>query len=139
MFRITKETDYGIMLMAYIAAGRQGHIHNAREVSERSGLPFPTVSKILRSLSGKQLLVSHRGAAGGYSLARPAELISVAEIIRALQGPIAMVQCGAEPGACGQEAGCPTRANWARVSQEVEVALDNIPITDMVAEWRPRH
>jgi FeS assembly SUF system regulator len=139
MLRITKQTDYGILLMAYIAAGPPGDIHTAREVAGRSGLPFPTVSKILRSLAGKKLLVSHRGAAGGYSLAKPAEQTSIAEIIRALQGPISMVQCGSEPGACEQEADCPTKANWNRVSLEVEHALDSVPITEMVAEWRPRN
>ena len=138
MLRITKETDYGILLMAYIAERPAGEIHTAREVSERSGLPFPTVSKILRSLAGKRILTSHRGATGGYSLGRPAEETSIAEIIRALQGPISMVQCGAEPGACEQEGGCPTRASWKRVSEEVERALESVPITDMVAEWQSR-
>jgi FeS assembly SUF system regulator len=137
MLRITKETDYGILLMAYIAAGPGGEIHTARQVAKRSGLPFPTVSKILRSLASKRILVSHRGAAGGYSLEKPAAETSIAEIIRALQGPISMVQCGAEPGVCEKEGGCPTRASWNRVSKEVERALESVPITEMVAEWRP--
>jgi FeS assembly SUF system regulator len=139
MLRITKETDYGILLMAYIAERPAGEIHTAREVSDRSGLPFPTVSKILRSLAGKNLLASHRGAAGGYSLEKPAAETSIAEIIRAIQGPISMVQCGAEPGVCGQEGNCPTKANWTRVSHEVERALESVPITDMVAECRSRN
>jgi len=139
MLRITKETDYGILLMACIAERPAGEIQTAREVSERSGLPFPTVSKILRSLAGKSILTSHRGAAGGYSLDKPAAETSIAEIIRAIQGPISMVQCGAEPGVCGQEKDCPTRANWTRVSNEVERALDSVRITDMVAKCLPRN
>jgi FeS assembly SUF system regulator len=138
MLRITKETDYGILLMAYIAERPVGEIHTAREVADRSGLPFPTVSKILRSLAGRNILASHRGASGGYSLKKAAKDMSIAEVIRALQGPISMVQCGAEPGQCEQEGSCPTRANWTRVSKEVERALDSVPITDMVAECRPQ-
>jgi FeS assembly SUF system regulator len=138
MLRITKETDYGILLMAYIAAGRGGEIHTARQVADRSGLPFPTVSKILRSLAAKRILVSHRGATGGYSLEKPAAETSIAEIVRALQGPISMVQCGAEPGVCEQESDCPTRVSWSRVSKEIERALESVPITEMAAEWRPR-
>ena len=72
MLRITKETDYGIMLVACIAERPTGEIRTAREVADQSGLPFPTVSKILRSLAGKNILTSHRGAAGGYSLEKPA-------------------------------------------------------------------
>jgi FeS assembly SUF system regulator len=136
MLRITKETDYGIMLMAFIAERPAGEVHTAREIADRSGLPFPTVSKILRSLAGKNILTSHRGATGGYSLERPAAETSIAEIIRALQGPISMVQCGAKPGVCEKEDGCPTRANWTRVSREVERALESVPITDMAVRQR---
>jgi DNA-binding IscR family transcriptional regulator len=55
----------------------------------------------------------------------------VAEVIRALEGPISMVQCGSDPGACDQEADCPTRVNWTRISQEVEQALERVPISEM--------
>lgn len=133
MLRITKEADYGIMLLAFMAERPIGSIHTARQVAEWSGVPLPMVSKILRSLARGSVLTSHRGVAGGYSLDRPADETSVAEVIRALEGPIAMVQCGAEPGACDQEALCPTRLNWVRISREVERALERIPISDMSA------
>jgi FeS assembly SUF system regulator len=132
MLRITKETDYGITLVAFVAGHSAGEILTARQASEWSGLPLPTVSKIMRSLAREKILISHRGVSGGYSLARPAAETSVAEIIRALQGPISFVQCGAEPGVCEQEKGCPTRANWTRISKTVEKALDSVSITDMV-------
>ena len=133
MLRITKEADYGIMLLAFMAERPIGSIHTARQVAEWSGVPLPMVSKILRSLARGSVLTSHRGVAGGYSLDRPADETSVAEVIRALEGPIAMVQCGADPGACDQEALCPTRLNWVRISREVESALERIPISDMSA------
>jgi DNA-binding IscR family transcriptional regulator len=57
----------------------------------------------------------------------------VAEVIRAIEGPISMVECGAEPGACDQEPDCPTRVNWARISREVEHALERMPISEMLA------
>lgn len=132
MLRITKETDYGIMLASYIAGQPRGEICTARQTAEWSGLPLPTVSKILRSLARSKILASHRGVSGGYSLERAPDEISIAEVIRALQGPISMVQCGSQPGACEQEQVCPTRVNWTRISREVERALDSVPISDMV-------
>jgi len=132
MLRITKEADYGIVLLAVLAENEPGEIVTAREVAERSGLPLPMVSKILRSLARSDVLTSHRGVTGGYSLDRSADDMTVAEIIRAIDGPISMVQCGVEPGACDQEAVCPTRINWARISREVERALESIPVSEML-------
>ncbi|HXV77198.1 MAG TPA: Rrf2 family transcriptional regulator, partial [Candidatus Polarisedimenticolaceae bacterium] len=120
MLRITKEADYGIMLLVAMAERPSGEVQTAREVAERCGLPFPMVSKIMRSLARGEILVSRRGVSGGYSLDRPADTLTVAEIIRAIEGPISMVQCGVEPGVCDQEPVCPTRLNWARISREVE-------------------
>jgi Rrf2 family protein len=91
------------------------------------------VSKILRSLARGKILDSHRGVSGGYSLNREPSETSVAAVIRALEGPISMVQCGSDPGACDQEAVCPTRLNWARISVEVENALERVPISAMIS------
>ena len=131
MLRITKESDYAIMLLASMADRPRGAIHTAREAAAQTGLPLPMVSKILRGLAREKVLVSHRGVSGGYSLERPAEETSVAAVIRAVEGPISIVQCGAEPGACDQEPVCPTRLNWVRISREVERTLERIPISAM--------
>lgn len=134
MLRITKEADYGIVLLAIMAEDEPGEIHTAREVAERSGLPLPMVSKIMRSLARGDVLTSHRGVTGGYSLDRSPGDTTVAEVIRAIDGPISMVQCGVEPGACEQEPVCPTRINWTRISREVERALESIPISEMLTD-----
>jgi len=132
MIRITKEADYAIMLLTHMAERALGEVHAAREISSWSGIPLPMVSKILRSLARGQLVRSHRGVSGGYSLRRSADEISVAEVIRAVEGPISMVQCGVEPGACEHEPLCPTRLNWARISRQVETALEQVPISEML-------
>jgi FeS assembly SUF system regulator len=138
MLRITKESDYAILLLSVLAVDPPGAIHRAREVADRAGLPLPMVGKILRSLARRGVLTSHRGVAGGYSLDRPATQTSVAEVIRAIEGPIGIVQCGIEPGMCGQEPVCPTRVNWARISREIERALERIPVSDMCRAGGPR-
>jgi FeS assembly SUF system regulator len=109
--RITRQTDYGILLLTQMAARPPQEVHTARDASARSGLPLPMVSKILKSLARSGILVSQRGVKGGYSLARRAERISIEEIIRALEGPIHITECTHGPGNCDQEQGCPTRVN----------------------------
>ena len=79
MLRITKQTDYAIVLMTNFAVTRQGSVHNARDLARLVNLPLPTVSKILKALARADLLASHRGVKGGYSLARNPDEISVAK------------------------------------------------------------
>jgi FeS assembly SUF system regulator len=131
MLRITKEADYGIMMLAHITDQPFGMVHTAKHVASACGLSVPMVSKILRSLAKEGILTSHRGATGGYSFDRSANTISVAEVIRAIEGPISLVQCGSDPGVCEQESCCPTRVSWARISFEIEKALEKVPISGM--------
>ncbi len=132
MIRLTKEADYGIMLLGHIAAQPVGQIHTAREVAALSGVPLPMVSKILGSLARGEILTGHRGVGGGFSLDTDPRTITVAQVIRAIEGPISMVQCGAEPGACEHEPTCPTRINWTRINRQIEQALDQVPISEML-------
>jgi FeS assembly SUF system regulator len=132
MIRLTKEADYGIMLLGHIAAYPRHQVHTAREVAALGGLPLPMVSKILGALSRGGILTGHRGVGGGYSLAVDPADVSVARVIRAIDGPIGMVQCAAEPGVCDHEPVCPTRINWARINRQVEQALEQVPIAEML-------
>ena len=132
MLRITKQTDYGIMLLTRMAGLPEGTVLSARDAAEWSSLSLPMVSKILKSLARGGIVVSHRGVDGGYSLALPARQTSVASVIRALEGPISMVECGAHPGQCDHEINCPVRVNWGRINIVVERALEQVPISEMV-------
>jgi FeS assembly SUF system regulator len=131
MLRMSKMTDYGIVLMTRLAMNPNSQ-HAAAELSVQVEMPLPTVSKILKQLTRARLLVSSRGAQGGYSLARPPEAISVAEIITTLEGPIGLTECVSTPGECGQEGHCSTRAHWERINQAVYEALNDIKLSDMV-------
>ncbi len=131
MFRITRLTDYGVLLMAQLA-GEEGRVHNATDLAARVHLPQPTVSKILQILLHDGLLESVRGAGGGYRLARRPADISVRDIIAGLEGPIAITECNLEPGSCEQEAHCTTRANWKLINRAVQRALDEISLADML-------
>lgn len=131
MLRIGRLTDYGIVLLAHLAEDEHGTTHNARELAERASLPLPAVSKILKALVHRGLLVSHRGAKGGYGLARPASEISVAEIIAALEGPIALTECTLGPGHCEQEISCMTRQPWQRINRAIQDALSRVSLAEI--------
>lgn len=130
MIRLSRLTDYGVVLMSYMAA-RPERLHNAAEVAAESHLPVPTVSKVLKTLAREGLLISHRGTKGGYTLARPPEQIRVTSIIGALEGPIALTMCAVSPS-CEHEPACPTRRPWQRINTVIRDALDQMTLADMI-------
>src|SRR6266700_5946499 len=133
MIRLSKLTDYGLVLMSYAARNKGRTVHTARELSLESGLPLPTVSKLLKLLLQAGFLVSHRGTNGGYSLAREPEDISVAEVIAALEGPIALTECSTDIlGLCELERSCPIKTNQRIISQVVRETLENVMLSDLV-------
>jgi FeS assembly SUF system regulator len=132
MLRVTKVADYGVLMMTQFAT-LPDETHNAKDMAKRVRLPLPMASKILKILSREGLLASHRGTKGGYSLARRPEEISVAAVIKALDGPIAVTECtDAAGGACDLERGCPMRTNWHRINQAIQDALEGISLTEMM-------
>jgi FeS assembly SUF system regulator len=136
MLRISKMTDYAIMVMVELhAAG--GEVLSAQALAECSHLELPTVSKVLKLLVKMDLVDSYRGANGGYSLERNAKDISVAEIIAAIEGPIAMTECSVEEGLCAQEAICSLRGNWQRISIAVAKAMQGVSLAEMAQPVKP--
>jgi FeS assembly SUF system regulator len=132
VIRITRETDYGIVLLSHLASGPNDRIQTARDLSSWAGLPLPMVSKILKGLARAGILVSHRGAKGGYSLARHPEDVSVGDVIRALEGPVGITECASTPGSCEQESVCPIRCRWQEISSAVREFLEKIPISHLL-------
>ncbi|MBT8069812.1 MAG: SUF system Fe-S cluster assembly regulator [Xanthomonadales bacterium] len=130
MLRISKMTDYAIMVMVELH-GLRGEVLSAHALAERSHLELPTVSKVLKLLVKTDLVASYRGPSGGYSLERDAEEISVAEIIAAIEGPIAMTECSVEEGLCAQEAVCGLRGNWQRISLAIAKAMEAVSLAEM--------
>ncbi len=131
MIRITRETDYGIVLRTIMARATDRSF-SAASLAKEGGLPLPMVSKILKLLARAHLLASQRGARGGYSLARPAQYISAAEIIDALEGPIAITECSSGlPSACVHQEHCNVSSHWHRINSAVREALDNISLFEM--------
>jgi FeS assembly SUF system regulator len=133
MIRLGKLTDYGLVLMTHMARQQDRALYTARDLAAENSLPLPTVSKLLKQMLQAKLLVSHRGIKGGYSLAKPAREITVAEIIAALEGPIALTECSTDViGLCDFEAHCPIRSNQQIISKAVSGALERLMLSDLV-------
>ena len=96
-------------------------------------IPEPTASKVLKRLTRAGVVASHRGAKGGYTLARPARDIGIHQVIEALEGPIAVTECSDESSdsLCEYETNCGVRANWQRINIAVQTALSQVTLADM--------
>lgn len=130
MIRLSRLADYGIVVVTHLV--RHGdRQQNAPEIAQATSIPQPVASKVLKLLVRAEILVSHRGAKGGYGLARPAGAISVADVVEAVDGPIALTTCLDEPNDCGIEAFCPARANWQRVNDAIRDALGRVSLAEM--------
>lgn len=138
MLRITKLTDYAIVVLTNMASFPPVAPHTARDLADRTRIPQPTVSKILKDLSRGGILISTRGVQGGYSLARTAEHISLIDIIDAVDGPVAITECSSDkPANCEHAGACPVEANWVRINQVVRGALSTLSLADMARPISP--
>ncbi|HET8699500.1 MAG TPA: SUF system Fe-S cluster assembly regulator [Gammaproteobacteria bacterium] len=127
---MSKLTDYGTMVLAQLAAN-DGGLSTAGQVADATHLGQPTVSKLLKSLVRAGLVVSTRGVQGGYALARPATAISAAEIIDALEGPVAITECSSTGGGCNLESYCRVGMAWQRINFSIRKALESVSLADL--------
>lgn len=131
MIRLSRLADYGVVLACHMAA-RADHCHNAFDLAAATGLPAPTVSKLLAAMARAGVLLSQRGAKGGYRLAQAPTAITAADIVSAVDGPIALTVCiehGA--GACDVEPLCPTRNGWRRINDAVRDAMKSVSLAEL--------
>lgn len=130
--RLSSLADYAVVMMS-TAARHCGQAQiNASMLAEETGIPLPTVQKLVSKLSAAGLLRSVRGAGGGFKLARPAAAINLADVIEAIEGPIAMTAC-VETGKhdCALEGNCRVQPHWRQVNAAVRGALADVPITSL--------
>ena len=130
MLRLSKLTDYGIVIMSHMAKYAD-RAQTASEVAVNLGIAQPTVSKILKALTRKGYLMSQRGSKGGYYLAVQANDISVTDLIDSLEGPLALTECSYQVGLCRQEDSCSIRDHWLLINQAVRYTLDGITLAQM--------
>lgn len=131
MIRLTNLADYAVVLMCEVA-GAPDRV-SAQGLSASTGIPVPTVSKILNALGRGELLVSHRGLKGGFALARDVADITVADIVEAIDGPIALTHCTEpEDNTCSYTEICFMRPKWQVINGAVRSALEDVTLASLI-------
>jgi FeS assembly SUF system regulator len=136
MLRLSNLADYGVVVMTAAAraadpATPSASPLSASQVAAQTGIPAPTVAKLMGQLGRAGLLTSQRGVAGGFALARPATAISLADIVEAIDGPIALTHCGSAHDDCNLSGACAVRPHWAPVNRAVKAALAQVALADL--------
>jgi len=130
MLRLSKLTDYAVVVLVRLS-GLNG-VQTSPGIAAATGIPEPTVAKVLKSLSAANLVSSQRGAKGGYRLSRELSAIPIADVIGAIDGPIALTACvEGSPSECESQGLCPMRGRWDPVNDAIHKALSGITLADM--------
>ena len=130
MIRLGKMADYGLLVTNEIIKGSV-ELKKTEDIARKVKLPITTVRKILQHLVDAQLVESFRGVNGGYRLARPPEKIKIADVITAIEGPIAITECSVADKHCNLEETCSMKENWSFINFIVDQILKQISLADM--------
>lgn len=131
MLRLSREADYSLLAMMYIAAQPEGRLAYRREIAAHYNIPSEFLAKVLQKLSRHGLVRSFKGMNGGYVLARRPDQITLADVIEAVDGPIGLVDCQCDGRACEQEEVCTVQGSLAGVRLEIRRVLDGVSLNDM--------
>ena len=139
MLRFTKRADYGLMAIHYIAiqGGAEAGAVNAKRIAEKFSIPPELLAKILQRLAKQRLIVSQNGPKGGYILARRPMDITVGQVVRALEGPINIVECLEEDSECPQMARCNLRRPAQKIQAAISQLLDTMSLAELVGNDVP--
>ena len=132
MLRIGKMTDYALVIMNRLAKS-PASLLRMEQVSESTQLGLPTVRKLMRQLVAAGLVRSERGAKGGYQLARLPEMISIAQIVSAVEGPLAITECCDDDGGCELSGGCEVESHMPTLNHLIAKMMDTISLSDMIS------
>ena len=128
--RLSNLADYAVVIMCAASRHCGGGRVSASELAIETGVPAPTVQKVVSKLTGAGLLRSVRGAGGGLQLARPAAAISVADIVEAVEGPIALTAC-VEGSDCAMDHNCAVKPHWPMINNALRGALAEISLSSL--------
>jgi FeS assembly SUF system regulator len=131
MIRISKLTDYALVILAFLSKEPQ-QFAQAGDIALNTNINKPTTAKVLKTLARHGLLESCRGSAGGYKLTKLLKHISVAEIVQILEGPMAIMDCSLGQEHCAISKSCEIRAPWNKINQVIIQALETIKLSDLL-------
>ncbi len=140
MLRLSRLTDYAVVALVQLGQAERGltaAVQTSPGIAAAIGLPEPTIAKVLKALAVYGLVVSQRGARGGYRLAKPLGEIPVADVIVAIDGPIALTSCADGAIECVSHSLCPMAGRWGPVNDAIRAAVQSVTLADMAAAPAP--
>ena len=131
MLRLNRMTDYAILVLG-VLHGRPDVLLSSAQIAQHAQLTQATAAKIIKALGSAGLVTTIRGTKGGCQLALPASAISIADVIEAIEGPIALTACveGAEEP-CSVQQGCFMSGSWNHINGAIRSALDGVSLSDL--------
>ena len=139
MLRLSKKADYALMAMKHLTVLTDVPSASAREIAEAYDIPVELMAKVLQRLVRRGLLTSHQGTRGGYRLSRSASMISVADVIQAIDGPLTVTACSTDAENCGQYSKCSIRDPLWRIKDRIVSALATCSLQEMSADAPIEH
>ena len=136
MLRLSKKTDYALIALKALVLSERGTSCSAREIAARYNIPVELMAKVLQRLARRGLLESYKGTSGGYQLSRPPSLISVAEVIRAIDGPVLVTACSDEDETCDQYSKCNVRDPLWRLKDRIVQSLASFTLKELAEDDR---
>ena len=137
MLRLSKKADYALIAMKHLALRGDRGSSSAREIAGLYDIPIELMAKVLQRLVRRGLLVSQQGTRGGYHLSRPPLLISVADVIQAIDGPLTVTACSTEKNSCEQYTRCSIRDSLWQIRERIVAALGTVSLAEMAADHEP--
>jgi Rrf2 family protein len=131
MLRFTKQVDYGLMAMGYIAEHRGDATVGVKRIADEFGIPAELLAKVCQRLAKGGLLVGQSGPRGGYRLTRPPSVVTVGQVVRVLEGPLAIVSCMADHGDCAQASRCTLRKPARKLQAAIAGLLDTMTLAEL--------
>ena len=131
MLRFTKQVDYGLMAMQYIAEHQGDAAVSVKRISDEFGIPAERLAKVLQRLAKGKLMVGHSGPRGGYRLTRPPSGVTVGQVVRALEGPLAIVSCMTDHGRCALTSRCTLRKPARKLQAAITDLLDTTTLAEL--------
>jgi len=133
--KLSTRGRYGIHAMYELAANYGGSPVSIKSVAEKQNIPEAYLEQLIAILRKDELVVSIRGAQGGYRLSRPPEEVTVGDVLRSLEGGLKLIDCLEEEETCGKSCACPSRIVWKKLSDGLNSIVDSITLRDMIEEY----
>jgi Rrf2 family protein len=129
--KLSAKSRYASRILLDLALHNEGVPHRVNDISERTGITVPFIEQIIKPLKHAGMVMSKRGASGGHQLSRPAETITIGDIVRVMEGSVELSACLTDPRLCGRTEVCLTRAAWQRATDAMLRELDTITLAEL--------